>query len=95
MELSFFRVLLRSYNPKKLSWLKSGSDKEPNLDKPCIVGFDVSRSNRPNVISEKPTSGVGSNIYRHPEYKGDEPRYFLLFYDIYGVRKQSHKAFRG
>ena len=68
-----------------LFWPKSGSDKEPNLSKPYIVGFDVSRLNRPDEVSEKPTSGPDDDLYRHPEYKGDDPGRFLPSYDIYSL----------
>ena len=68
-----------------LFWPKSRSDKEPNLERPYIVGFDVSRMNRPDEMSEKPTSDIEDDLYRHPKYKGDDPRSFVPSYDIYSL----------
>ena len=68
-----------------LFWPKSGSDKEPDLCKPYIVGFDVSRMNRPDEVSEKLTSGPEDELYRHPKYKGDDPGRFLPSYDMYSL----------
>ena len=68
-----------------LFWPKPGSNKEPNLRKPYIVGFDVSRLNRPDEVSEKPSSGPDDELYRHPEYKGDDPGRFLPSYDMYSL----------
>ena len=68
-----------------LFWPKSDSDKEPDLCKPYIVGFDVSRMNRPDEVSEKLTSGPEDELYRHPKYKGDDPGRFLPSYDMYSL----------
>ena len=78
--------LHKNLNAKNiLFWPKSSTDKEPNLDKPYIVGFDVARLNRPDEISEKPTSGIEDDLYRHPEYKGENPKSFFPSYDFYSL----------
>ena len=78
----------KNLQPKNiLFWPKPGTNnKDPNLDKPYIVGFDVSRLNRPDEKSEKPTSGIEDDLYRHPSYKGDNPSSsFLPSFDIYSL----------
>ena len=66
-------------------WPKSGTNKEPNLGKPYIVGFDVARLNRPDEMSEKPMSKMEDDLYRHPEYKGENPKSFIPSYDFYSL----------
>ncbi|KAL6713985.1 hypothetical protein ACLMJK_008479 [Lecanora helva] len=78
--------LHKNLHPKNiLFWPKSSTEKDPNLDKPYIVGFDVARLNRPDEMSEKPQTGMEEELYRHPEYKGENPKSFLPSYDFYSL----------
>ena len=68
-----------------LFWPKLDVSAEPNLSKPYIVGFDISRLNQPGEMSEKPVLGTEDDLYRHPEYQGDNPKPFLPSYDMYSI----------
>lgn len=68
-----------------LFWPKPGTQDEPNLSKPYLVGFDISRPNQPGEVSEKPFSNNEDDLYRHPDYKGSKPNSFQPPFDIYSL----------
>ena len=76
----------KNINPRNiLFWPKAGTEDQWDLDRPFLVGFDIARLNRPDEMSEKPLSGSEDDLYRHPEYKGDNPRSFIPSYDMYSM----------
>lgn len=67
-----------------LFWHRQGTD-EVNLSKPYLVGFDTSRPNQPGEVSEKPFSTKEDDLYRHPSYKGSDPKSFQPPFDLYSL----------
>lgn len=85
-EIHNFGWMHKNIQPKNiLFWPKSGTDEEPNISKPYLVGFDISRLNQPGEMSEKPIIGTEDDVYRHPEYQRDDPRPFVPSFDMYSV----------
>ncbi|KAL9102018.1 MAG: hypothetical protein Q9163_002794 [Psora crenata] len=68
-----------------LFWPKPNDKDEPDITKPYLMGFDVSRPNQPNEFSEKPQSRPDDDHYRHPLYKGPERHSFQPSFDIYSL----------
>ncbi|KAI9855758.1 MAG: hypothetical protein M1813_009648 [Trichoglossum hirsutum] len=68
-----------------LFWPSDGLRGRPNLKKPYLLGFDISRPNQPGEVSEKPMSSAEDDVYRHPSYKGSDPQPFKPPYDIYSL----------
>ena len=76
----------KNIQPKNiLFWPKSDSKDEPDLSKPYLMGFDISRPNQPGEVSEKPLSHYEDDLYRHPHYKGMFARSFQPSFDIYSL----------
>lgn len=46
-----------------LFWPKADSSNEPDLSKPYLMGFDISRPNQPGEVSEKPLSHFEDGTY--------------------------------
>lgn len=68
-----------------LLWPKPGTQGEPNLSKPYLVGFDTSRPNQSGEVSEKPFSNNEDDLYRHPQYRGPQSNSFQPPFDIYSL----------
>ena len=68
-----------------LFWPKANTKDEPDLRKPYLVGFDISRPNQPGEVSEKPLSRPEDDLYRHPHYKGPLARSFQPSFDMYSL----------
>lgn len=68
-----------------LFWHSKEVDGDVNIRKPYLVGFDLSRSNQPGEISEKPIPGDEDDLYRHPAYKGASAGVFKPSYDFYSL----------
>ncbi|KAK4693966.1 hypothetical protein P7C71_g3535, partial [Lecanoromycetidae sp. Uapishka_2] len=68
-----------------LFWPKPGTRDEWEVSKPYLMGFDISRPNQPGEVSEKPPPQPEDDIYRHPHYKGYNPRTFIPSFDIYSL----------
>ncbi|KAF6226626.1 hypothetical protein HO173_012456 [Letharia columbiana] len=68
-----------------LFWPKPDEGIEPDLSKPYLMGFDISRPNQPGEVSEKPLSHFEDDLYRHPHYKGMFARSFQPSFDIYSL----------
>lgn len=68
-----------------LFWPRKDLGGELDLRKPYLVGFDLSRSNQPGEITEKPISSEGEDLYRHPSYKGPQATGFKPAYDYYSL----------
>ncbi|KAI9857116.1 MAG: hypothetical protein M1813_008607 [Trichoglossum hirsutum] len=68
-----------------LFWPRDDQQGQPNFRKPYLLGFDTSRPNQPGEVSEKPLSSPEEDLYRHPHYKGSDPRPFKPPYDIYSL----------
>ena len=68
-----------------LFWPSKHIGGELDLRKPYLVGFDLSRSNQPGEVSEKPISSETDDLYRHPAYKGPEATGFRPAYDYYSL----------
>lgn len=76
----------KSISPRNiLFWPKPGTDDQWDFTKPYLVGFDIARLNRPDEMSEKPLSDVEDDLYRHPDYKGDNAKSFIPSYDMYSM----------
>ena len=76
----------KNIQPKNiLFWPKSDDRNEPDLSKPYLMGFDISRPNQPGEVSEKPLSHFEDDLYRHPHYKGMFARSFQPSFDIYSL----------
>ena len=76
----------KNIQPKNiLFWPKSDAGDEPDLSKPYLMGFDISRPNQPGEVSEKPLSHFEDDLYRHPHYKGMYARSFQPSFDIYSL----------
>jgi Prion-inhibition and propagation len=56
-----------------------------DFKKPYLLGFDISRPGAPAEESEKPMSNAEDDLYRHPAYKGLDPKPFIPPYDIYSL----------
>ncbi|KAM0798968.1 prion-inhibition and propagation-domain-containing protein [Usnea florida] len=68
-----------------LFWPKLNTKDEPNLRRPYLIGFDISRPNQPGEVSEKPLSRPEDDLYRHPDYKGPQARSFQPSFDMYSL----------
>ncbi|KAL9047031.1 MAG: hypothetical protein Q9214_000286 [Letrouitia sp. 1 TL-2023] len=68
-----------------LFWPSKDCNGEIDLRKPYLVGFDLSRSNQPDEISEKPIAAEEDDLYRHPSYKGENPTGFKPSYDYFSL----------
>lgn len=68
-----------------LFWPKANTRGEPDLRRPYLMGFDISRPNQPGEVSEKPLSRPEDDLYRHPDYKGPNARSFQPSFDMYSV----------
>ena len=76
----------KNIQPKNiLFWPKPDARNEPDLSKPYLMGFDISRPNQPGEVSEKPLSHFEDDLYRHPHYKGMYARSFQPSFDIYSL----------
>lgn len=76
----------KNIQPKNiLFWPKSDAKTEPDLSRPYLMGFDISRPNQPGEVSEKPLSHFEDDYYRHPHYKGMYARSFQPSFDIYSL----------
>ena len=76
----------KNIQPKNiLFWPKADNRDEPDLSKPYLMGFDISRPNAPGEASEKPLSHFEDDLYRHPHYKGMYARSFQPSFDIYSL----------
>lgn len=76
----------KNIQPKNiLFWPKLDAREEPDLSKPYLMGFDISRPNQPGEVSEKPLSHFEDDLYRHPHYKGMYARSFQPSFDIYSL----------
>ncbi len=76
----------KNIQPKNiLFWPKVDARDEPDLSKPYLMGFDISRPNQPGEVSEKPLSNVEDDLYRHQKYKGMSPDPFKPSFDIYSL----------
>jgi len=71
-----------------LFWPESHADGrqgQVDVKKPYLLGFDISRPGAPAEESEKPVSNAEDDLYRHPGYKGLDPKPFIPPYDIYSL----------
>lgn len=68
-----------------LFWPSKDCNGEVDLRKPYLVGFDLSRSNQPDEISEKPLAAEEDDLYRHPSYKGENTTGFKPSYDYFSL----------
>lgn len=68
-----------------LFWPSTHRSGKIDLRKPYLVGFDLSRSNKPGEATEKPVSDIEEDMYRHPSYKGPEATGFKPAYDYYSL----------
>lgn len=68
-----------------LFWPSIERSGEIDLQKPYLVGFDLSRSNQPGEPSEKPIGDQDEDLYRHPSYKGPNATGFRPAYDYYSL----------
>lgn len=76
----------KNIQPKNiLFWPKPDAKNEPDLSRPYLMGFDISRPNQPGEVSEKPLSHFEDDLYRHPHYKGMFARSFQPSFDIYSL----------
>ena len=76
----------KNIQPKNiLFWPKPEARNEPDLSRPYLMGFDISRPNQPGEVSEKPLSHFEDDLYRHPHYKGMFARSFQPSFDIYSL----------
>ena len=76
----------KNINPRNvLFWPKANTKDEPDLRKPYLIGFDISRPNQPGEVSEKPLSRPEDDLYRHPHYKGSHARSFQPSFDMYSL----------
>ena len=76
----------KNIQPKNiLFWPKPNTTDEPDLRKPYLMGFDISRPSQPGEVSEKPPSRPEDDLYRHPEYIGLNPQSFQPSFDLYSL----------
>ena len=68
-----------------LFWPSKDCNNEIDLRKPYLVGFELSRSNQPDEISEKPVEAEEDDLYRHPSYKGENATDFQPSYDYFSL----------
>ena len=78
--------LHKNINPNNvLFWPSEDHDGTPDLRSPFLVGFDLSRSNQPGEVSEKPIASEEDDMYRHPAYKESVEKGFKPSYDYYSL----------
>ena len=78
--------LHKNLQPKNiLFWHNRRNNGRINIREPYIVGFGLSRPDRPDEVSEKPLTTVGDDLYRHPAYKEPEPGPFKPSYDFFSL----------
>ncbi|KAL9600643.1 MAG: hypothetical protein Q9219_003076 [cf. Caloplaca sp. 3 TL-2023] len=78
--------LHKNIQPKNvLFWPKPGTKDRWELNKPYLVGFDISRPNQPGEMSEKPLSDPDDDIYRHPSYRAQDSCSFFPSFDMYSL----------
>ena len=65
-------------------WPRPGTQ-EINLSRPYLVGFDISRPNRPEEKTEKPRFQPSEDVYRHPQYKSQDAVSFRPSFDVYSL----------
>lgn len=76
----------KNIQPKNiLFWPRHGTNDEPNIMKPYVLGFDISRPDLPGEMSEKPPVSPEDDLYRHPDYKGEKSNSFQPSFDIYSL----------
>lgn len=76
----------KNIQPKNiLFWPKPDAMDEADLSKPYLMGFDISRPNQPEEVSEKPLSHFEDDLYRHPHYKGMSACSFQPSFDIHSL----------
>jgi len=76
----------KNIQPKNvIFWPKPNTRDEPDLRKPYLMGFDISRPYQPGEVSEKPLSRPEDDVYRHPKYKGSHSRSFRPSFDMYSL----------
>ena len=76
----------KNIQPKNiLFWPKSGTDNEPKVSRPYLMGFDIARPNEPGEVSEKPPIRPEDDLYRHPDYKGSNPKSFQPSFDMFSL----------
>lgn len=75
----------KNIQPKNILFWPKANTNEPNLIKPYLMGFDISRPNHPGEVSEKPFSTPEDDLYRHPDYKGPTPLSFRPSFDMYSL----------
>lgn len=68
-----------------LFWPKKGASDEACVNKPYLMGFDISRPNRPGEVTEKPPFRAEDDVYRHPYYKDRNAVDFRLSFDIHSL----------
>lgn len=68
-----------------LFWPKRDAKSEPDLSKPYLMGFDISRPNQPGEKSEKPDPNPVDDHYRHPDYTEWNSRSFQPSFDIWSL----------
>ena len=61
------------------------SRQNTDFDEPILSGFDFSRPDLPNELTEKPVSNFAHDIYRHPDALGDVGSRSKKSWDIYGL----------
>ena len=66
-------------------WPKTGTVDLPDLTKPYLLGFDISRPNQSGEESEKPYSSREDDLYRHPDYREPNPKPFKPSFDLYSL----------
>ncbi|KAL6716894.1 hypothetical protein ACLMJK_004806 [Lecanora helva] len=76
----------KNIQPKNiLFWAKPGTIDQPNVSKPYLMGFDISRPDEPGEMSEKPPIRPEDDLYRHPDYKGENAKSFRPSFDMYSL----------
>ncbi|KAL9035704.1 MAG: hypothetical protein Q9214_006459 [Letrouitia sp. 1 TL-2023] len=77
--------LHKNLSPKQVVFFKRGNNPEPDLSRPFLMGFDISRPNAPGEVSEKPLSDPEDDLYRHPDYRSVNSQSFLPSFDIFSL----------
>ncbi|KAI4163636.1 MAG: hypothetical protein LQ342_002670 [Letrouitia transgressa] len=77
--------LHKNLSPKQVVFFKRGNNPEPDLSRPFLMGFDISRPNAPGEVSEKPLSDSEDDLYRHPDYRSVNSQSFLPSFDIFSL----------
>ncbi|KAI9796493.1 MAG: hypothetical protein M1833_006161 [Piccolia ochrophora] len=76
----------KNLQPKNIVfWPKGDVKNQWNFSEPYLLGFDISRPNHPGEVSEKPVPNTEDDVYRHPAYKGHDPRPFKPPFDMYSL----------